>query len=137
MAFVLGILIFVILAVIAKAVFQFLFLLIDVIIGKKKLTKEELNNTFSAAILLLGMFICIGGLFYFSNDDKGHLTWHILIFDVLLLYVLSRFDDVPNKSKATEISLTIFYFYPFAWALYSGFAITVYSIVNQIVKSNF
>ncbi len=137
MAFILGILLFVILAIIAKAVFQFLFLIIDVIIGNKKLTKEELTNIFSAAILMLGMFICIGGLFYFSNEESGELTWHLLIFDVLFIYVISRFDDVIHKSKANEVAFVILYSYPFVWALYSGFAITVFSILNQIAQINF
>lgn len=136
LAFIFGIVLFVILALIAKAVFEFLFVILDVLLGKKKLTKKEIVNVFSFSVGLLGFFICLGGLFYFLNEEKGHLAWHILIYDVLFFYITDRFDE-NSKSTSGVFAWGIIYSYPFIWALYSGFAVTVYSIVNLIVASNF
>ncbi|MEZ9370363.1 hypothetical protein AB4140_16275 [Shewanella sp. 10N.286.51.B2] len=132
MAYIFGFFLFLIFVFITKSLFQLLSSILKFLLSDEKLTLQIFKNYVSAILLSIAIFICIGGLFYFTNDENGHLSWHILLFDIFFILFIQVADGIMDSKKEDKI-ISIIGIFPFIWALYSGFAATVFDIANQLL----
>lgn len=128
--FLIGFVLFVIVASAAVGTLKLLVLLVNIVTGHKKPTPDEVKSAFIITFAIPAIFITLFGLIYFKNEENGHLTWHLVGYIIFCLIAANAENGNGVGEKVANLVLLAF---PFIWAYYSGFGAVALEVITALI----